>query len=149
MKKSLLTVAEYADLEGISKQAVYRRLKNDNWKDAHSQVVGGKLFINLDSFDDLIGKSTQKLNQQIEELLKEVEQKNEKIAELQEQVQKLEDHIVDLTGGWREAQRNLSLLQGQLLLKQGGDPEQEDDPEPEGQEQPEKQGFFTRIFGRQ
>lgn len=144
MEKSLLTVAEYANLEGISKQAVYRRLKNDNWKDAHSQVVGGKLFINLDSFDDLIGKSTQKLNQQIEDLLKEVERKDLKIAELQEQVKKLEDHIVDLTAGWREAQRNVSLLQGRLLLEA----DQDSDPEPEGQEQPEKQGFFTRIFGR-
>lgn len=148
MEKALLTVAEYADLEGISKQAVYRRLKNDNWKDAHSQVVGGKLFINLDSFDDLIGKSTQKLNQQVDELLKEVEQKNVKIAELQEQVKKLEDHIVDLTAGWREAQRNVSLLQGRLLLEADQDSDQGADPEPEGQEQPEKQGFFTRIFGR-
>lgn len=144
MDAKMLTVAEYAELEQITKQAVYRRLKDENWKQAHSQIIDGKLFIDADSFENPIVEPAEKLKKQVNELLTEIERKDSENAELRERIQKLEKHVDDLTAGWRESQ----ILHGQLLLKQGGDPEQEGDPEPEGQEQPEKQGFFTRIFGR-
>lgn len=146
MDAKMLTVAEYAELEQITKQAVYRRLKDESWKQAHSQIIDGKLFINADSFENPIVEPAEKLKKQVNELLSEVERKDSEIQELRERIQKLEKHVDDLTAGWRESQ----ILHGQLLLKQSGDPEgdQEDDPEQEEQEQPEKQGFFTRIFGR-
>lgn len=141
MDAKMLTVAEYAELEQITKQAVYRRLKDENWKQAHSQIIDGKLFIDSGSFETPIVEPAEKLKKQVNELLSEIERKDSEIQELRERIQKLEKHVDDLTAGWRESQ----ILHGQLLLKadQGGD--LEDDSEPE---EPERAGFFARLFRR-
>lgn len=57
--EELLTVAEYADLQGVTKQSVYQRLKNQEWKSKHCELVDGKMFIKAASFDRPLSINTK------------------------------------------------------------------------------------------
>lgn len=141
MKSKLLTVAEYAELKGISKQAVYQRLKNEEWKQEHSKLVDGKLFIDMETFDQEVDQSDSSENN-VRELLVEIELLKDRLNDRDRQIEKLERHIDDLTNGWRESQRTVSVLTHRVYQLEHNEPVQVDEIR---QQEQEKQGFFQRI----
>ena len=153
----LLTVIEYAEREKVSRQAIYRRLKNDKWKEQHSKIVDGKVYIDVDTFQqEQMGNDTLEGGAEIQELVNEIDRLQQEIAELRERLQKSEQHIDELTAGWRESQRNVSVLTHQLLLLESADtvsePEKETTDirteEPEQAQIGKKVGILSRLFSR-
>ena len=153
----LLTVIEYAEREKVSRQAIYRRLKNDKWKEQHSKIVDGKVYIDVDTFQqEQTGNDTLEGGAEIQQLINEIDKLQQEIADLRERLQKSDRHIDELTAGWRESQRNVSVLTHRLLLLESADtvpePEHETtDTRGEESEQVQtgkKAGIFSRLFFR-
>lgn len=176
MNKEFLTVAEYAEIKGISKQRVYQLL-NKGLK-PFVQVVEGRKVIDIRALsaeelkpieqgvDPHLNKGLNTNNQELEvlqqalEILKgQLEVKDQQIAELQRENATKDRHIQEqatelarLLSQSQELQRN-----NQLLLAQKTQTESEPQPEPEVEEvlteveappPPQKKKFFGWLFGR-
>ena len=114
MSEKLLSVAQYAERENISKQAVYKKMKSLEWKQLHCCFVDNRWFIDVDTFQQSESTIDSKKNNQIQPLIDEIERLKNRIDELETLNQKQEQRIDDLIAGWRESQRNNSLLTHRL-----------------------------------
>ena len=148
MSEKLLSVAQYAERENISKQAVYKKMKSLEWKQLHCCLIDNRWMIDIDTFES----SSSVPDKQIQPLIKEIEQLKKRITELEEKDQKQEQRIDDLIAGWRESQRNNSLLTHKLHQLESPEPVEVTDTAVANQDvdrdpgQPRK--LFRMIFRR-
>lgn len=108
MEKKLLTVSEFSELVGMSRQAVYKKIKTDNQLSTCVNRVDNKIFIDITRFRQItdnqsdnqyvnqVDTKVDSKNELIEILKKELEEKNKQIETLQrllDQEQQL--HLID------------------------------------------------------
>lgn len=135
-----MSVAEFADRAGCSKQAVYQQL-NKKLK-PYVKVIDGKKTINSKALREVYGKEIQPENQSV---VKEVDQElnKELIDLLKTQIEEKDRQIEDL-------HRLLEREQVQVAIAQNKLQELEDKQRQETaekQEEPEKKSWIKRLFG--
>lgn len=135
-----MSVAEFADRAGCSKQAVYQQL-NKKLK-PYVKVIDGKKTINSKGLREVYGKEIQPENQSV---VKEVDQElnKELIDLLKTQIEEKDRQIEDL-------HRLLEREQVQVAIAQNKLQELEDKQRQETaekQEEPEKKSWIKRLFG--
>ena len=117
MEKQFLSISEYANIKGISKQAVYQQL-NKKLKD-FVQVVDNQKFISIQALDE---SELKRLEQPVEQEFNQVEQPVEQaflISQLEEkdrQIDRLMKQIENLQELLNQSQR-LQAADKQLLLE--------------------------------
>lgn len=135
-----MSVAEFADRAGCSKQAVYQQL-NKKLK-PYVKVIDGKKTINSKALWEVYGKEIQPESQSV---VKEVDQElnKELIDLLKTQIEEKDRQIEDL-------HRLLEREQVQVAIAQNKLQELEDKQRQETaekQEEPEKKSWIKRLFG--
>lgn len=135
-----MSVAEFADRVGCSKQAVYQQL-NKKLK-PYVKVIDGKKTINSKALREVYGKEIQPESQSV---VKEVDQElnKELIDLLKTQIEEKDRQIEDL-------HRLLEREQVQVAIAQNKLQELEDKQRQETaekQEEPEKKSWIKRLFG--
>lgn len=153
MGKEYLTVAEYAEIKGISKQAVYKQLNNK--LNNYVETVEGKKCLKISILEENIQPHSTKVEQPIQPVSTEVEQPIQPVWEAQlkekdktidsllrqiEALQKQNDRLTDLL---QNSQMLLAVEKQQLISAQ--EAKTEDTAEPI-QQKPKKKLFD--IFRR-
>lgn len=149
--KEYYTIAEYATIKGISKQAVYQQLNKK--LQSFLVVIDGKKYISAAAFGDDKPKVEQAVEQEKVKFEQGVEQgldflqsqiceKDKQIESLLRQIESLQQQNTTLTDLLRNSQVLLA-AEKKILIGQGESQEQE-----EITAEKVKQGFFKRIFGR-
>lgn len=99
MGKKLLSVSEFAKLTGISRQSVYKKIKDpDNQLSTCVNQVDNQIFIDIEAFqrisdnqiDNQIDNQVDRENELIEILKKELEEKNKQLSEKDKQIETLQ-----------------------------------------------------------
>jgi predicted DNA-binding protein YlxM (UPF0122 family) len=113
-KGEYLTIAEFAERAGVSKQAVYQRL-NKGLKE-YSRVVDGVKMLDLRALEELYGKEPEQgIEQEIDKDSKVNSQENQDVIKaLLEQLNVKDQQIADLNARLADEQRNHGRTQ--LLL---------------------------------
>lgn len=135
-----ISVSDFADRVGCSKQAVYQQL-NKRLK-PYVKVIDGKKTINSKALREVYGKEIQPESQSV---VKEVDQElnKELIDLLKTQIEEKDRQIEDL-------HRLLEREQVQVAIAQNKLQELEDKQRQETaekQEEPEKKSWIKRLFG--
>ena len=146
-KKEYITIAEYANIKGVSKQAVYKQL-NNKLKE-FEKVVDGKKCLDIGVLTEVeqqkVNQVEQPLNNSFQPLLeKQIEEKDKTIQSLLRQVENLQEQNSRLTELLHNSQYLLAAEQRKAL-------EAEKQPPQDIEEQPqetktEKKGFFARLM---
>ena len=146
-EKKYISVAEYAEMFGISTQAVYKRMNT------HLQpfvvVIAKKKYIDISALELEPQPATeqpcnqpnqptnQPRNQPLQPILEqELAEKNKQIESLLRQIDVLTQQNSNLTELLRNSQVLLA-AEKKILIEQ-----------PQSQEQPKKKGIFSRLFGK-
>lgn len=143
-----MSVAEFADRAGCSKQAVYQQL-NKKLK-PYVKVIDGKKTINSKALREVYGKEIQPENQSV---VKEVDQglNKELIAELRDQLVKKDQEIEKLLRMLEREQAQVAIAQSQIQQLQDKQhqetEEKKEEPETDQQVEQEKKSWFRRFFG--
>lgn len=141
--KQYITVAEYAEMFGISTQAVYKRMKKQ--LQPFVVVIGKVKYIDISALQDNPQPATeqpcnqpnQPTNQPLQPILEqELAEKNKQIESLLRQIDVLTQQNSNLTELLRNSQVLLA-AEKKILIGQ-----------PQSQEQPKKKGIFSRLFGK-
>lgn len=102
MEKKLLTVSEFSELVGMSRQAVYKKIKTDNQLSTCVNRVDNKIFIDIIRFREITDNQSDNQcvnqvdtlvvskNELIEILKKELEEKNKQLLEKDKQIETLQ-----------------------------------------------------------
>lgn len=102
MEKKLLTVSEFSELVGMSRQAVYKKIKTDNQLSTCVNRVNNKIFIDIIRFRQItdnqsdnqyvnqVDTKVDSKNELIEILKKELEEKNKQLLEKDKQIETLQ-----------------------------------------------------------
>lgn len=132
MEKKLLSVSEFAKLTGMSRQAVYKKIKTDNQLSTCVNRVDNHILIDIEAFeqisvnqtDNQVDKNCQPVDNQVDskvdsqieliEILKrELEEKNKQIEILQKLLdQEQQLHLID-----KNKNKNLQLEVSDQKLK--------------------------------
>lgn len=138
-----MSVAEFADRAGCSKQAVYQQL-NKKLK-PYVKVIDGKKTINSKALREVYGKEIQPESQSV---VKEVDQElnKELIAELRDQLAKKDQEIEKLLRMLEREQAQVAIAQSQIQQLQELQDKQHQDTA-EKKEEPEKKSWIRRLFG--
>lgn len=156
-KKEYITIAEYANIKGVSKQAVYKQL-NNKFKE-FLKVVDGKKCLDISILTEIeqqkvnqveqpLKQVEQPLNNPFQPLLeKQIEEKDKTIQSLLRQIENLQEQNSRLTELLHNSQYLLAAEQRKAL-------EAEKQPPQDIEEQPqetktEKKGFFARLRHRE
>ena len=175
MEKEYLTIKEYANIKGVSPQAVYKQLSTK--LSTYVEMVDGKKMLKIEVLN---AEGSTKLKTEFNQVdnsveasastldndeLARINKRNEEIiddlrAQLKEkdnQIKKQNEHIVELSNKIAELFENNQKLQlnYQLLLGDGKEKENEiievnvdgAQAREEINEKPIKKGFFKRFFG--
>jgi predicted RNase H-like nuclease (RuvC/YqgF family) len=140
MDKQYLSISEFAEIKGITPQAVYKQL-NNKLKDFLIEVESKK-YIKIEAlseselkevdklFNNEFNNSCQEFNNQIQPFLeKQIEEKDKQIERLFQQIEEKDRQIENLQNLLSQSQQ-LQAIEKQLLL-----------------ENQKKKGIF-RLFGR-
>lgn len=138
-----ISVSEFADRAGCSKQAVYQQL-NKKLK-PYVKVIDGKKTINSKALREVYGKEIQPESQSV---VKEVDQElnKELIAELRDQLAKKDQEIEKLLRMLEREQAQVAIAQSQIQQLQELQDKQHQDTA-EKKEEPEKKSWIRRLFG--
>lgn len=102
MGKKFLTVSEFSELVGMSRQAVYKKIKTDNQLSTCVNRVDNKIFIDITRFRQItdnqcdnqyvnqVDTKVDGKNELIEILKKELEEKNKQLSEKDKQIETLQ-----------------------------------------------------------
>lgn len=109
MEKKFLSVSEFAKLTGMSRQAVYKKIKTDNQLSTCVNLVDNQIFIDIEAFERIsvnqtvnqVDKNCQPVDNQVDskvdsqieliEILKrELEEKNKQLSEKDKQIETLQ-----------------------------------------------------------
>lgn len=163
MGKEYLTVAEYAEIKGISKQAVYKQLNNK--LNNYAETVEGKKCLKISILEENIQPSSTKVEQPIQPVSTEVEQpiqpfweaqikeKDKTIDSLLRQIEALQEQNTRLTELLHNSQVLLAVEKQALIQEQASTHTEEPEHRTETQSQDKpteqkKHGFIYRLFGR-
>ena len=150
MKKDrYISIANFAKEAGVSKQAVYSRLKSQDLN-KFIKLENGKKLINTKALELFNKSSSQSSSNQVEQGLESTEREyieflKKQIEELQrdkQELYRLLDQQQQLT-----AQANATIKQLQLQAPKEEASIIQQEQQQERQEQ-KKQGFFARLFSR-
>ena len=163
MGKEYLTVAEYAEIKGISKQAVYKQLNNK--LNNYVETVEGKKCLKISILEENIQPNSTKVEQPIQPISTEVEQpiqpfleaqikeKDKTIDSLLRQIEALQEQNTRLTELLHNSQVLLAVEKQALIQEQASTHTEEPEHRTETQSQDKpteqkKHGFIYRLFGR-
>lgn len=155
-KKDYITVSQYAEIKGISKQAVYKQLNNK--LNNFVKLVDGKKCLDISVLTEVEQEKVNQVEQpfnQVEQQFnnpfqplfeKQIEEKDKTIQSLLRQVENLQEQNSRLTELLHNSQYLLAAEQRKAL-------ETEKQPPQDMEEQPqetraEKKGFFARLRHR-
>lgn len=148
IEKEYISVSQYAEAKGISKQAVYKQLNNK--LKPFLKVVDGKKCLDISVLTEVeqpkvnqveqpFNQVEQPLNNQIESLFaKQIEEKDKTIQSLLRQVENLQEQNGRLTELLHNSQYLLAAEQKKFI----------EPPQPQETETTEtetKKGFFARL----
>lgn len=155
LNRDYITVSQYAEIKGISKQAVYKQL-NNQLKDSLI-LVDKKKCLKIEVLNEV---EKQKLNQveqplnQVEQPLnnhfqpffeKELEEKNKTIESLLRQIENLQEQNSRLTELLSNSQYLLAAEQKKAIEPIQPPQEIIHETTPSAEPQEEKKGFFWRL----
>lgn len=146
MKNKYISVSEFAKAAGVSKQAVYSRLKSQDLN-KFIKLENGKKLINtkaLELFNKSSSQSSFNQFNQVEQGLESTER--EYIESLKKQIEELQRDKQEL---YRllDQQQQLTAQANATIKKLQAPKEEASIIQQERQEQ-KKQGFFARLFSR-
>ena len=141
IEKEYISVSQYAEAKGISKQAVYKQLNNK--LKPFLKVVDGKKCLDISVLTEIeqpkVNQVEQPLNNQVESLFaKQIEEKDKTIQSLLRQVENLQEQNGRLTELLHNSQYLLAAEQKKFI----------EPPQPQETETTEtetKKGFFARL----
>ena len=144
-KDKYISIADFAKQAGVSKQAVYSRLKSQDLN-KFIKLENGKKLINTKALELFNKSSSQSSFNQVEQGLESTEREyieslKKQIEELQrdkQELYRLLDQQQQLT-----AQANATIKQLQLQA-----PKEEASVIQQEKQEQKKQGFFARLFSR-
>ena len=146
MKNKYISVSEFAKAAGVSKQAVYSRLKSQDLN-KFIKLENGKKLINTKALELFNKSSSQSSFNQVEQGLESTER--EYIESLKKQIEELQRDKQEL---YRllDQQQQLTAQANATIKKLQAPKEEAAVIQPEQQEQQErkKPGFFARLFSR-
>ncbi len=144
-----ISVAEYAKIKGISKQAVYKQLNNKLKR--FSIKVDGKTCLKIEALTDIEKEQLNEIEQPIEQpidnqiqpfLQEQIAEKDKTIQSLLRQIESLQEQNANLTNLLQNSQMILA-AEKQLQLTEAASKEQEREAESQEQEKKkDKKGFF-------
>ena len=146
MKKDrYISIADFAKEAGVSKQAVYSRLKKDLNK--FIKLENGKKLINIKALEFFNKSSSQSSFNQVEQGLESTER--EYIESLKKQIEELQRDKQELYRLLDQQQQLTAQANATIKLLQASKEEASviQQEKQEKQEQ-KKQGFFARLFSR-
>lgn len=166
MVKEYYTISEYAELKGVSKQAIYKRLST-SLKDYVALVDGRKVLRAealqpihqqkpIQSFNDFQRNNADTSRDDMIEFLKaQIEAKDRQIEKLQERAEEKDKYIREQGARLTDLIEQSNLLQqnNQILIKRlSGTVDNEsividDTVDIKQENQPEKKSFFSKLFG--
>ena len=157
LNKDYITVSKYAEIKGISKQAVYKQL-NNQLKDSLIMVENKKCIKiealnevekeNLNQVEQPLNQVEQPLNNQIQPLFeKELEEKNKVIESLLRQIDTLQEQNSRLTELLSNSQYLLAAEQKKTLEPPQPQETKQETIEitPSAESKEEKKGFLWRL----
>lgn len=146
MKNKYISVSEFAKAAGVSKQAVYSRLKSQDLN-KFIKLENGKKLINTKALEFFNKSSSQSSFNQVEQGLESTER--EYIESLKKQIEELQRDKQELYRLLDQQQQLTAQANATIKLLQS--PKEEasviQQEKQEKQEQ-KKQGFFARLFSR-
>jgi DNA-binding transcriptional regulator GbsR (MarR family) len=144
MGKEYLTVAEYAEIKGISKQAVYKQLNNK--LNNYVETVEGKKCLKISILEEGIQPNSTKVEQPIQPFLEaQIKEKDKTIDSLLRQIEALQEQNTRLTELLHNSQVLLAVEKQALIQEQASTHTEEPQDKPTEQK---KRGFIYRLFGR-
>ena len=157
LNKDYITVSQYAEIKGISKQAVYKKLNNqlkdslilvDNKKCLKMSVLDEVEKQKLNQVEQPLNQVEQQLNNPFQPLFeKELEEKNKTIESLLRQIENLQEQNSRLTKLLSNSQYLLAAEQQKAIepIKPPQDIEQESIEIMPSAEPKENKGFLGRL----
>ena len=143
MKNKYISVSEFAKAAGVSKQAVYSRLKSQDLT-KFIKLENGKKLINTKALELFNKSSSQSSFNQFEQGLESTER--EYIESLKKQIEELQRDKQELYRLLDQQQQLTAQANATIKLLQATK-EEASVIQQEKQEQ-KKQGFFARLFSR-
>ena len=157
LNKDYITISQYAEIKGISKQAVYKKLNNqlkgslilvENKKCLKIEVLSEDEVKSLNQVEQPLNQVEQQFNNPLQPLLeKELEEKNNTIKSLLKQIENLQAQNSKLTELLGNSQYLLAAEQ--KIALEPTQPPQEIKEEPieitPSAEPKEKKGLFWRL----
>ena len=147
MKNKYISVSEFAKAAGVSKQAVYSRLKSQDLN-KFIKLENGKKLINTKALELFNKSSSQSSFNQVEQGLESTER--EYIESLKKQIEELQRDKQELYRLLDQQQQLTAQANATIKLLQAPKEEASVIQQEQQQEQQEqkKQGFFARLFSR-
>lgn len=143
MKNKYISVSEFAKAAGVSKQAVYSRLKSQDLNKL-VKLENGKKLINIKALELFNKSSGQSSSNQFEQGLESTER--EYIEFLKKQIEELQRDKQEL---YRLLDQQQQLTaQANATIKQLQAPKEEASIIQQERQEQKKQGFFARLFSR-
>ena len=146
MKNKYISVSEFAKAAGVSKQAVYSRLKSQDLN-KFIKLENGKKLINTKALELFNKSSSQSSFNQVEQGLESTER--EYIESLKKQIEELQRDKQELYRLLDQQQQLTAQANATIKLLQS--PKEEAaviQPEQQEQQERKKPGFFARLFSR-
>lgn len=113
-KREYITIAEFSERAGVSKQAIYQRL-NKGLKE-YFKVTDGVKMLNISALEELYGKDPE---QDVEQEIEQESQENQDIIKaLLEQLRVKDQQIADLNERLADEQKNHGRTQMLLVEKE-------------------------------
>lgn len=158
----LLTIAEFAELAGVSRQSIYKQMSTRLSK--YCKLVDNKKMIEYRALAEVFGipveqpcqtendnsvnhnvNQSEPFEEIIEMLRNELEVKNRQITTLQEQNIQLTETIAKMSDSLQAAQ---ALHAGTIQQQLEGPVEHQSESAPEPESESLKVGFWARLFRR-
>lgn len=117
-KREYITIAEFAEKAGVSKQAIYQRL-NKGLKE-YFKVIDGVKMLNISALEELYGKEPEQgIEQEIDKDSKVNSQENQDVIKaLLEQLRAKDQQIADLNERLADEQKSHGRTQMLLVEKE-------------------------------
>ena len=143
MKNKYISVSEFAKAAGVSKQAVYSRLKSQDLN-KFIKLENGKRLINTKALELFNKSSSQSSFNQVEQDLESTER--EYIESLKKQIEELQRDKQELYRLLDQQQQLTAQANATIKLLQA--PKEEASIIQQERQEQKKQGFFARLFSR-
>lgn len=145
MKNKYISVSEFAKAAGVSKQAVYSRLKSQDLN-KFIKLENGKKLINTKALELFNKSSSQSSFNQVEQGLESTER--EYIESLKKQIEELQRDKQELYRLLDQQQQLTAQANATIKLQAPKEEASVIQQEKQEKQEQKKQGFFARLFSR-